>query len=168
MRRFLDEYSVESRSGPLEWRDVAYLVDGLAFAQAPLREATKRVTQQYNLGPRGAFILRLLDNGLRYPLELATTLCCGRSLITAELARLTEAGLVVSRPGQSDRRRSELTLTDLGRTSAEQVSHEISSIVSSNLAGYTPDEVRKFAVMLHAARGDPSASKRVEFGEIEA
>ena len=136
--------------------------------ETPLREATDGVTRRYNLGPRGAYILRLLANGLLYPLDLATALCCGRSLITAELGRLTEAGLVNSRPGQTDRRRSVLTLTALGQKETEKLRQEIRSIVSANLADYTPDEVRKFAVMLHAARGEPAASKRVEYGEVEA
>lgn len=168
VRKFVDGYSVDGRSGALDWEDLGYLIDGLAFAQTPVREATNSVTQKYNLGPRGAYILRLLANGLLYPLELANALCCGRSLITAELSRLTDAGLVDSRPGRTDRRRSELTLTALGQEETEKLREEIRRIVSANLADYTPNEVRKFAVMLHAARGHPAASKALEFGEVEA
>jgi DNA-binding MarR family transcriptional regulator len=168
IRKFIEGYSLEDRTGPLDWHDIGYLIDGLAFAQTPLRQATGKVTQKYNLGPRGAFILRLLANGLLYPLDLATALCCGRSLITAELARLTDAGLVTARPGENDRRRSELRLTPLGQAETEKLREEIRRIVSANLAGFTPDEVRKFAVMLHAARGEPPRTQQVEFGEVEA
>lgn len=168
IRKFVDGYDVEGRSGALDWEDLGYLIDGLAFAQAPLREATDTVTRKYNLGPRGAFILRLLANGLLYPLDLANALCCGRSLITAELARLTDAGLVFARPGENDRRRSELRLTQLGQTETEKLRQEIRRVVSANLAAFTPDDVRKFAVMLHAARGEAPRSKEVEFGEVEA
>jgi DNA-binding MarR family transcriptional regulator len=168
VRAFVEGYTIDGRSGALDWDDIGYLINGLAFAQTPVREATNGVTQKYNLGPRGAYILRLLANGLLYPLDLANALCCGRSLITAELARLTDAGLVDSQPGQTDRRRSELTLTALGQKETDKLRLEIRRIVSANLADYTPDEVRRFAVMLHAARGAAPANKRVEYGEVEA
>ena len=155
MRKITSYYTGVERSGDLDWIDIGFLCEGLAFAQRPLREGNQKVIKQYNLGPRGAFILNLLANGLLYPLELANALCCGRSLITAELARLTEAGLVTSRPGEVDRRRTELTLTKLGEQALAEIRAETSRIIRTNLAGYSPDEIRKLAVMLRALRGQP-------------
>lgn len=155
MRKIVSTYAGEKRTGPLDWEDIGFLCEGLAFAQRPLQDGKENVTRQFKLGPRGAFILNLLSSGLLYPLDLANALCCGRSLITAELARLTEAGLVATRPGQVDRRRTELTLTAEGEAACAAIRSETSRIILANLAGYTPDDVRKFAEMLRAVRGDP-------------
>ena len=155
MRKIASFYSETERTGELDWIDIGFICEGIAFAQRPLREGNEKIIKQYNLGPRGAFILNLLANGLCYPLELATALCCGRSLITAELARLTDGGLVASRPGEVDRRRTELTLTPVGEQALAEIRAETSRIIRTNLAGYTPEEIRKFGVMLRAVRGAP-------------
>ncbi len=155
MRKITSYYTGVERTGELDWIDIGFLCEGLAFAQRPLREGNQKVIKQYNLGPRGAFILNLLSSGLLYPLELANALCCGRSLITAELSRLTDAGLVTSSPGQVDRRRTELNLTPLGEQALAEIRQETSRIIRTNLADYTPDEIRKLAVMLRALRGKP-------------
>ncbi|MEO5586318.1 MAG: hypothetical protein ABIQ81_01350 [Novosphingobium sp.] len=154
-RKIASFYTGAKRAGELDWIDIGLICEGVAFAQRPLREGNAKVTKQYNLGPRGSFILNLLANGMLYPLELATALCCGRSLITAELARLTEANLVTSRPGEVDRRRVELTLTPLGTRALTEIRAETSRIIRTNLAEYTPAEVRKFGEMLRAVRGEP-------------
>jgi DNA-binding MarR family transcriptional regulator len=154
MRKIVSTYAGQGRSGALDWQDLGFLCEGLAFARRPLEEGKEKVTRRYNLGPRGAFILNLLSNGLKYPLDLANALCCGRSLITAELARLTEAGLVDTRPGRKDRRRVELTLTTSGEAATAEIREETSRLILANLAGYSPDEVRKFAEMLRAVRSE--------------
>lgn len=154
MRKIVSYHTGTERTGDLDWIDISFICEGIAFAQRPLREGNEKTIKQYNLGPRGAFILNLLSNGLLYPLELATALCCGRSLITAELARLTDAGLVTSRPGEVDRRRTELTLTSLGEEALNAIRAETSRIIRTNLGDYTPDEIRKFGAMLRAVRGE--------------
>lgn len=158
-RKIASYYTGHERTGELDWFDIGFLCEGIAFAQRPLREGNEKIIKQYNLGPRGAFILNLLANGLLYPLELANALCCGRSLITAELSRLTDAGLVTSRPGAIDRRRTELTLTALGEEALAQIRNETSRIIRENLGAYTPDEIRKFGIMLRAIRGEAVHSK---------
>lgn len=136
----------------LGWDELGPLLEGLAFTQRPLRAATRQVTRQYNLGPRGAFILSLISGGKIYPLELSDMLKAGRSLITAELARLTEAGLITASPGRHDRRRSELALTPLGQQACQRVRDEMARIVRRNLAGYSAEEVMLFARMLRDVR----------------
>lgn len=153
MRNIAEYYTDTKRTGELDWIDIGLICEGVAFAQRPLREGNREITKRYNLGPRGAFILNLLANGMLYPLELATALCCGRSLITAELARLSEANLVASRPGEVDRRRTELTLTPLGEEALAEIRAETSRIIRTNLADYTSEEVRQFIEMLRAVRG---------------
>lgn len=159
-------YTGVERSGDLDWIDIGFLCEGIAFAQRPLREGNQKIIKQYNLGPRGAFILNLLSNGVLYPLQLATALCCGRSLITAEISRLTDAGLVTSRPGELDRRRTELTLTELGEQALAEIRAETSRIIRANLSDYTPDEIRKLAVMLRALRGVPVFTEPLVVDEV--
>ncbi len=136
----------------LTWEELSHVLEGLAFAHRPLRAATLKVTRQYDLGPRGAFILSLISGGKIYPLDLSEMLKAGRSLITAELSRLTEAGLVTASPGRHDRRRSELSLTPLGQKACQRVREEMARIVQRNLAGYSIDELMLFARMLRDVR----------------
>ncbi|MFT4025430.1 MAG: hypothetical protein QM676_01315 [Novosphingobium sp.] len=159
LRRITSSHNGTERTGELDWLDIGFICEGIAFAQRPLREGNEKIIKLYKLGPRGAFILNLLSNGMLYPLELADALCCGRSLITAELSRLTDAGLVASRPGEVDRRRTELTLTELGESALAEIRAETSRIIRTNMAEYTPDEIRKFAVMLRAIRGEAVYTK---------
>ncbi len=136
----------------LGWDELGLVCEGLAFGQRPLRAATRGLTRQYDLGPRGAWILSLISGGKRYPLELSGALKSGRSLITAELARLTEAGLVTASQGRPDRRRSELALTPLGQKACQRVREEMARIVRRNLAQYSAEEVRLFSRMLRDVR----------------
>jgi DNA-binding MarR family transcriptional regulator len=137
---------------PLDWDELGFICEGLSFGQRPIRAAARSVTQRYNLGPRGAFILSLISNGIAYPLELAAIFKVGRSLITAELTKLTEAGLVVATPGEDDRRRSRQALTPAGETACEEVRGAMAHIITRNLSGYSPEEVRLFSRMLHDVR----------------
>jgi DNA-binding MarR family transcriptional regulator len=136
----------------LNWEELGFICEGLSFAQRPIRAAARDITRRYNLGPRGAFILSLISNGVVYPLELASIFRVGRSLITAELTKLTDAGLIVATPGKDDRRRSQQALTSAGEAACEEVRAGMARIISRNLAGYSPDEVRLFARMLHDVR----------------
>jgi DNA-binding MarR family transcriptional regulator len=129
-------------SGPLVWHDIAFLVHGMAFASRPLHHATDRVTERYKLGPRGTWVLNLVAIGLNHPHELAEMLQIGRSLVSAELARLTEAGLIVARQGRRDRRRSELALTAEGEKALEEVRGELARLVTDSLSHYTPEQLR--------------------------
>lgn len=137
------------------WEEIAFLAEGLAFGPRALHAATGAVTERYNLGPRGAWILNVISHGVAYPLELSQVFCVGRSLITAELARLTEAGLVAARPGKDDRRKTELTLTDLGKQASAEIRQELSAVVRRRLAGFDADEVRLGAEMLRALSREP-------------
>lgn len=136
----------------LGWDELGFICEGLSFGQRPIRAAARDVTQRHNLGPRGAFILSLISNGIAYPLELAAIFKVGRSLITAELTKLTEAGLVIATPGEDDRRRSRQALTPAGEEACEEVRSAMARIIQRNLSGYSPEEVRLFSRMLHDVR----------------
>jgi len=134
---------------PLDWDDIGYLSHGLVFGNRPLLKATQAVTERYALGPRGGWMLNLISGGIVHPHELSEVLRIGRSLVSAELAKLTEAGLIESRTGQSDRRRSELALTESGQAALVEIRDELFRILSDALRDYSPDEVRTLARMLN-------------------
>lgn len=157
VRRIRAMRTAPVEAGPLVWADIAFLVHGMAFAPAPLHRATRGVTQRHDLGPRGTWMLNLIAIGLNHPHELAEMLRIGRSLVSAELARLSDAGLIAAQPGKTDRRRSELTLTAAGEAALEEVHGELTRLVTESLSHYTPDELRLcgriLADMQQAVRG---------------
>lgn len=147
------------QTGDLTWAELAPVMEGLAFSQRPLRAATRGVTARYSLGPRGAFMLSLITNGICFPGDISLAMKIGRSLVTAELARLTDAGLVTARIGANDRRRSELALTPKGQAACDEVRAEMARIIRRNLTGYSRGEVELFARMLRDVRKDDAEAK---------
>ena len=129
--------------------EIGFICEGFVFATRPMRVAIKEVTSRYSLGPRGAWLLLLISNGNRYPLDLANMFRIGRSLITAELAQLTEAGLVTSRRSKLDGRRMELTLTQPGIDACASVRGSLSDLVNERLHAYSRDELLLCARILH-------------------
>jgi DNA-binding MarR family transcriptional regulator len=149
---------VEPPAGaPLTWDDIGLLCHGLVFAQRPILAATKDVTERNSLGPRGAWLLNLISAGVNFPHELSEVMGIGRSLMSAELARLTDAGLIVSKPGATDKRRTELALTDKGEAEHKVIHAEIERILRAGLANYSPDEVRLVTRMLRDMRQSSGA-----------
>ncbi len=142
---------------PLDWDDFGFLCQGLSFAPRALFVVTREITERYSLGPRGAWMLNLISAGIVYPHELSNVFHIGRSLISAELARLTEAGLIESRPGATDRRRSELALTKLGEKVHDEIRDGLANMLTKALSAYSPDEVRLAARILRDLRVNTSA-----------
>lgn len=140
----------------LTWEEVGFLCEGFAFASTPLRLATNAVTRDHDLGPRGAWIVMLIGSGTRYPLDIARIFRVGRSLVTAELVRLSDAGLISTRAGEADRRRSELALTAKGRDALALIRGELTDLVAERLAAYSHDEIMLCARMLRDMRVAPA------------
>jgi DNA-binding MarR family transcriptional regulator len=142
---------------PLDWDDIGFLSHGLVFGHRLLHQATKGVTERYSLGPRGGWTLNLISRGIVHPHELSEVLRIGRSLVSAELSRMTEAGLIVSETAPNDRRHTELTLTTEGQKALNEVRGELFRILTEALSGYSPDQVRLMSRMLYdlqaSARG---------------
>ena len=136
----------------LSWDEIGFICEGMAFASRALRPATTGINEEFSLGPRGAWILSLILNGTVYPLDIANVIGSGRSLISAELARLTEAGLIQSRKNPEDGRRTELLLTPLGEEASRRVRAGLSEIVMRQLGSYTREEMLLCARMLHDFR----------------
>jgi DNA-binding MarR family transcriptional regulator len=134
----------------LSWEDIGFICEGLVVAPKPLRTATQRITEEYSLGPRGAWIAVLISIGeVVFPLDLTKRFQIGRSLITAELTRLNDAGLIAYRRNSGDGRRVELTLTPLGQTVQRRVKADLANLVRRQLASYTRPQALLFGRMLH-------------------
>lgn len=133
--------TVKGPEGQFSWDEVGRLCESFVFALRPMRTATKSITEQYSLGPRGAWMLLLISNGARFPLDLANVFRIGRSLITAELAQLTEAGLITSRRSTIDRRRMELALTAEGEKAVAAVRNVLSHLVNDRLSAYSSEDL---------------------------
>jgi DNA-binding MarR family transcriptional regulator len=143
----------------LSWDEIGFLCEGMSLASRPMWLAVKDITEEYSLGPRGAWITVLVARGEVYPLDLAKVFRVGRSLITAELTRLSDAGLITYEQNADDGRRTELKLTALGNTVQRRVKQELSKLVLQRLSGYKREEILLCARMLRdfrAPEGEPS------------
>jgi len=132
----------------MPWAELGHLLHGMSFASRPMHVATREITEQYSLGPRGAWILVLIDNGHVYPLDITNVFRIGRSLISAELARLTDAKLIDAVKSPDDGRRTQLALTPLGAETCRRVRDQLRTLVARRLAGYSHEELMLCARML--------------------
>lgn len=154
-----------SRTDPqqLSWEEIGFICEGMVFASRSLAVATRRITEEYSLGPRGAWITMLISIGqVVFPLDLTKMFRIGRSLITAELTRLSDAGLITYRKSASDGRRVELALTPLGQSVHRRVREELSTLVTRRLAAYTREEALLCGRILHDFNNDVPESVKVE------
>ena len=133
-----------TRTEPLKlsWEEIGFLCQGLSFGPRSMKAGIRSVTDEHSLGPRGAWILILISNGqVVFPLDLTNFFRVGRSLITAELTRLTEARLITYKKSGTDRRRVELAVTPLGEKACQRVRDELSRLVVQRLSSYTREDV---------------------------
>ncbi len=133
---------------PLTGEDVGFFCNALASSRGQFANVTKSICEDYRLGPRGPWIVGLVGRSPLSPLALSTWFNCGRSLITAELARLSEAGLINQTRSEEDGRRILLTLTAKGETVHDRLGVELASLLSNRLSGYSHDQIMLCAQML--------------------
>jgi DNA-binding MarR family transcriptional regulator len=121
--------------------EIALFCNVLGVAPRQMMKAREEITLRYDLGPRGAWIIGLLQIGVASPSALTEALCIGRSLVTAEINRLQQAGLVTGNQNLRDGRRIVLELTDEGRRVSQEVRSALNEFVTSRLAGHSREEV---------------------------
>jgi DNA-binding MarR family transcriptional regulator len=139
-----------ARLKELSWEEIGFILEGLVIAPRPMKAITRDITEEYSLGPRGAWIVVLISIGeVVFPLDLTKYFQIGRSLISAELTRLSAAGLITYQKNENDGRRVELTLTRVGETVQRRVKADLAKLVTRRLASYTRDQVLLFGRMLH-------------------
>lgn len=154
-------------AGPkLSWDEIGFICEGLALSSRPLRFATQAITQEYSLGPRGAWMVLLISTGEVYPLDLTKIFQVGRSLITAELNRLIDAGLINYQQSTQDGRRVRLALTPLGEKICERVKTDTAKLVLERLRAYTREEVLLCARLLRDFRLPDTADQPAEYERV--
>jgi DNA-binding MarR family transcriptional regulator len=133
--------------------EIGFLCEGMSLASRPMGLAIKNITEEYSLGPRGAWITLMIATGkVCYPSDLAPFFEIGRSLISVELVRLIEAGLISHQKSTSDGRRAELKLTALGDKVQRRVQQGLEKLVLQRLSSYTREQVLVCARMLRDFR----------------
>ena len=136
------------RMQQLGWDEIGLLCYGLSLSPMPLRVAIQDVTAEFDLGPRGAWMLNRIASGDTTPMDLTRVFGIGRSLVTAELTRLTDADLIAQSRRAGDGRRVDLVLTPLGERTRDRVRDGLGRLISERFAHYTVEEVRLCTRML--------------------
>lgn len=146
----------------LSAKETGLIAQGFTLANRALRRTTNGVAVDHNLGPRGAWIVRLIAGGkVIHPLDVTNFFEISRSVISDELARLLKSRLIVYRKSRRDGRRVELALTPLGEKVSRRVRKEIGELIAQRFAAYSREEVLGFGRMLDhfvfAKDGDSAA-----------
>jgi DNA-binding MarR family transcriptional regulator len=139
-----------ARSRSVSWNDLGSIAQTLTLASWTFRTAIRNVTAEYRLLPKGAWILALIDNSqVMHPSDVTNFFNVGASVITDELARLTEARLITYGRDKNDRRWIELALTQRGVNVSSRIRKELSKFISERFKSYSRDEVLQFTRMLY-------------------
>jgi DNA-binding MarR family transcriptional regulator len=138
----------------LSWEDIGFFGNAIAIASRQWRIAAKQVREEYALGPHGPWIIGLIaSNHVVYPSDLTKVLRCGRSLISAELNKLSEAGLINCRKSEEDGRQIELSVTPLGAEMNKRVAEGLTSLLEERLVHYTREDILYCARLLRDLAG---------------
>lgn len=133
---------------PLSDHEITLFCNLLGVAPRQLQQARDEITERYDLGPRGGWIIGLLEIGVNSPSALTEALGIGRSLVTAEINRLLQAGLVTSSQNAEDGRRYVLALTAEGKRTSAILRAAITALVTNRLAGYSTAQIRASMALL--------------------
>lgn len=128
--------------------ELGYFFGALSAARDRFGHVTRAISSEYRIGPRGPWIVGLIGRQPVSPHELARDFNIGRSLVTAELTQLQEAGLIRVKKSASDGRRAELSLTPLGHTVRDRLSHDLAALLTTRLNAYSKAEILLVAKML--------------------
>lgn len=140
----------------LSAHEIAVFCNLLGVAPRQLAIGREAITGRYDLGPRGAWIIGLLEVGVNSPSALTEALGIGRSLVTSEINRLLQADLMTGNQNAADGRRTVLALTAEGRRVSAELRATINELVTSRLAGYSREQVRDCTALLQAFVGGAS------------
>jgi DNA-binding MarR family transcriptional regulator len=149
------EAGVSARAGlNLSWEDIGFFGNAIAIASRQWRVAAKQVRDEFALGPHGPWIIGLIaTNHVVYPSDLTKVLRCGRSLISAELNKLSEAGLINCRKSEEDGRQIELSVTPLGAETNKRVAESLTNLLEERLVHYTREDILYCARLLRDLAG---------------
>jgi DNA-binding MarR family transcriptional regulator len=108
------------------------------LAQRELLAAAKGIRDEFDLGPRGTWILGLIATGrIKTQADVVKRYKLGRSIIAEEMALLTKAGLVACTPHESDRRQITVSLTESGVRANTRMGEAMAARLADRLGKYT-------------------------------
>lgn len=108
------------------------------LAQRELLAAAKGIRDEFDLGPRGTWILGLIATGrIKTQADIVKRYKLGRSMIAEEMALLTKAGLVACTPHESDRRQITVSLTEWGVRANTRMGEAMAARLAERLGKYT-------------------------------
>jgi len=128
--------------------ELGYFFGALSAARDHFGHVTRAISSEYRIGPRGPWIIGLIGRQPVSPHELARDFNIGRSLVTSELTQLQDAALICVTKNASDKRRVELSLTPLGHTVRDRLSHDLAALLKTRLSAYSKAEILLVAKML--------------------
>lgn len=128
--------------------DIGIFGNALVAARGQFTLATKTLCAEFGLAPRGPWIIGIVGKQPIAPNELADFFSVGRSLITAELAKLVDAGLVLQKKDEADGRRTILSLTPKGRQVYDRLGDELHAFMAQRLSGYSREDIMLCARLL--------------------
>ena len=150
----------ETRDGADDYAadEIGFFFGALASARDQFGHVTKELAREYGVGPRGPWMVGLIGRQPVAPRELAAFFNTGKSLITAELRQLQEAGLINYAKSDSDGRKVELSLTPLGNQLRKRVTAGLALMFRQRLGGYSKNDIMLCARLLSDfARGNQYA-----------
>ena len=119
----------------------------LMTVQGWFRETTRQVAPQHS-GPALALLVLLDRCGPLRGRELAEFSRVDPSVISRQVAHLTDAGLVDREADPNDRRAQLLSLSPAGAALLAETRDAMICVVESRLTDWDPDELRAFAEQL--------------------
>ena len=124
------------------WSEIGRLAEAITFARTQLFAPAQGIREAHRLGPRGIWILGLISSGrIRFQSDIAKLWNLARSMVTEEMNRLIEAGLVATRPDDADRRQIRLELTAKGHQVNDQLGSAFAEVINTRLAGYSHEDL---------------------------
>lgn len=139
----------------LDRDEISQFCNLVGMAPRVLAASRGAVTEKYDLGPRGAWILGLTQRGINSPSKLTEVLCIQRSLVTLELSRLSDAGLVTTSRNPEDGRRLVVKLTAKGRRVCQELEDAVEEFVLGRFAGLEREELLALLRALRSFVGSP-------------
>ncbi|MEO6092066.1 MAG: winged helix DNA-binding protein [Novosphingobium sp.] len=141
----------------LSWAEIGRFAEAIHNAREELLTPAQEISERFSLGPRGIWIIGLVATGrIRTPSDVAKLYRIGRSMVTEQIGLLIQQGLIVSEQSKDDRRKKDISLTELGWSVNRQLGDAFTAKLQQRLGGYTAKEINFCIDLLFALAGDRS------------
>jgi DNA-binding MarR family transcriptional regulator len=122
----------------IPWSDIGRFAEAIMLAQRELLAAARDIRDEFELGPRGTWILGLLATGrVTTQADVVRRYKVARSIIAEEVSLLAKADLVACIPHDEDRRQISLRITKLGIAANGRMGEAMAARMAERLNRYT-------------------------------